>query len=109
MANFRSHPSGRSSRKGPTKRFFKGLVMPSVAHPKGAVPEAFQPHTDPKGIRFAVGCCVAAILLFSVWLAFIQLRKLVLKSPAPTHPSEAPLHPPRRRLLVPDPLFKSSR
>lgn len=92
------HPPERSSRKRPSKRFFKNLIMPPVGHPQGVIPEEFQPHSDPKRAHFAVICCAAAVLLLGIWLGFVQFRKLLRKRTQPIHastpPSRAPNQPP---------------
>lgn len=72
------HPEW-SPRKKPTKRFFKGLVMPAVGHSKGEIPEAFQPKTDANSARFAMICCAMAVLVLSSWIGFVQLRKTLRK------------------------------
>ena len=53
--------------------------MPAVGHAKGEVPEAFQPKPDARGARFAVICCVLAVLLLGVWIGFVQIRKAMRK------------------------------
>lgn len=72
-----SHPGGpiRPSRPRAPKKFFKDLIMPTVPHPAGAVPENLQPKSDARSVRFAVICWVTAVFVFGAWIAFSQIRK----------------------------------
>lgn len=75
--------------------------MPPVSHPKGFVPDEFQPRPDPKRLHFAMACCALAALLFGTWLGFLKLRKLLRKTARsqpiqvsePFRPSPAKPHP----------------
>lgn len=53
--------------------------MPPVGHAKGEVPEEFQPKSDARSARFAVICCVLALLVFGAWIGFMQIRKVMRK------------------------------
>lgn len=68
------HPEWSPKKHGP-KRYFKGLVMPPVAHTPGAVPEEFQPKPDTRNARTVLVFLATAIVILSAWAGFVSVRK----------------------------------
>ena len=68
------HPEWSPKKHGP-KRYFKGLIMPPVAHTPGAVPEEFQPKPDTRNARTVLVFLAAAIVILSAWAGFVGVRK----------------------------------
>lgn len=68
------HPEWSPKKHGP-KRYFKGLIMPPVAHTPGAVPEEFQPKPDTSNTRTVIIFLAVAIVIVSAWAGFVGVRK----------------------------------
>jgi hypothetical protein len=84
MSRSRNPRAEWSGRKKPLSRYFKGLVMPPVEHPPGAVPEAFQARLDPRKTRFVLWFLVGVLVLFSCWAGFGSLRRYLRNDSAGT-------------------------